>query len=320
MLRPMTALSFAFLALPALAAPPAAADVARVKRVTAADHQDGAQVRIEMSAAPIFTTRGQQSPPKLFVSLPGAAAKATTLSAPHPWIHAVAVRSEAGATGPLTQVEVQLHKAHTYNVHAEGKTLVVTFNALDEDATQTNVPARAWSEKALKSAAVHPPPKAVKLASLSSTDRSVRADFGGTHRGIRLAQDEGAAGAGTDEESFDDEAEDGATGDVAMTYVGFRDNSSVSQVFARMNQRNAKYSVKREGDNMLVLEIENASIPLRNNRNHLDATYFESPVKMVTPTEVTSATPKIRIVIEMNNNVPYEDTRDGVDIVLSFRK
>lgn len=320
MLRPITALSFAFLALPAFAASPAT-HVAQVKSVTAAAHDGGAQLRIEMSAAPIFTTRGQQSPPKLFVSLPGASAKAQTLANPHPWIQAVSVRGEAGATGPLTQVEVQLHKAHTYNVHAEGKTLVVTFNALD--GVQTTVPAKTWTKEALKNATTAPGAKAVKLAALSTNDRSTRADFGGAHRGIRLAQDEGAAGAGTDDEDgFEDEgeAEDGATGDIAMTYVGFRDNSSVSQVFARMNQRNAKYSVKREGDNMLVLEIENASIPLRNNRNHLDATYFESPVKMVTPTEVTSSTPKIRILIEMNNNVPYEDTRDGVDIVLSFRK
>jgi hypothetical protein len=82
----------------------------------------------------------------------------------------------------------------------------------------------------------------------------------------------------------------------------------------------AQYSVKKEGENLIVLEIKNAIIPLRNNKNHLDATFFDSPVKMITPTEVDDAAPFIRITIELKEQVPYEAKVEGKEIVLSFKK
>jgi hypothetical protein len=90
-------------------------------------------------------------------------------------------------------------------------------------------------------------------------------------------------------------------------------------VFVRLNDA-AEYAVKKEGDTLLVLEIKGATIPLRNNKNHLDTTFFDSPVKMVTPSEVEDATPTIRVTIEMKAAVPYETKLEGKEIAIYFKK
>jgi hypothetical protein len=105
----------------------------------------------------------------------------------------------------------------------------------------------------------------------------------------------------------------------AMTYIGFTNTLQSSKVFARMNS-NAKFELKREGPNIMVLEITGASIPLLNNKNHLDTTYFDSPVRMITPTEVDGSPPRIRIIIEMKEDVPFSKNREGNDIVVTFQK
>ena len=110
-----------------------------------------------------------------------------------------------------------------------------------------------------------------------------------------------------------------ATGARTMTYIGFRNTGAQSRVFARMNDT-AEFSVRKEGDNLIVLEIKNATIPLRNNKNHLDATFFDSPVKMITPSEIEDATPTIRITIEMKSAVPFETKVEGREIAIYFKK
>src|SRR5690606_21425635 len=115
------------------------------------------------------------------------------------------------------------------------------------------------------------------------------------------AQTDGEGGANMSTKSGDKRA---------MTYINFRNLASQSEMFARMNGQ-ASYEVKRKGENLLVLEIKNAVIPLDNNKNHLDATFFDSPVKMITPTEVDDARPTIRVIIEMKEDVPYRTELRG---------
>jgi hypothetical protein len=110
-----------------------------------------------------------------------------------------------------------------------------------------------------------------------------------------------------------------ASGPLKMSYIGFRNTASSSVVFARLNAE-AKFTVRKEGDSLVVLEIQNATIPLRNNKNHLDATFFDSPVKMITPSEIEDATPSIRITIEMKQAAPYEAVLQGREIVVTFKK
>ncbi len=104
-----------------------------------------------------------------------------------------------------------------------------------------------------------------------------------------------------------------------MTYIGFRNTPTQGRVFARLNDT-AEYTVRKQGDNLVVLEIKNATIPLRNNKNHLDATFFDSPVKMITPSEIEDATPTIRIVIEMKSAVPFETKLEGREIAIYFKR
>jgi hypothetical protein len=104
-----------------------------------------------------------------------------------------------------------------------------------------------------------------------------------------------------------------------MTYIGFRNAGAQSRVYARMNDT-ATYTVRKEGDNLIILEIQNATIPLRNNKNHLDTTFFDSPVKMITPSEVEDASPTIRIAIEMKQAVPFSHKLEGRDIVVTFQR
>lgn len=132
---------------------------------------------------------------------------------------------------------------------------------------------------------------------------------------IRLAQgaEEGSVGRSTD---------DGSTGNgkFKMTYIGFKNTSDGSRIFARMNEPGAKFTAKKEGENLLVIEIQDAYIPLRNNKNHLDTTFFESPVKMITPGEVEGTPTTIRIVVEMKEDVPFEQKEEGKEIVIFTKK
>lgn len=126
----------------------------------------------------------------------------------------------------------------------------------------------------------------------------------------RLAQSEDAGA------SFDDDFE--ASG-AKMTFVGFRDTAQESRVFARLSEE-AEFNVKKEGSSVVVMEIQGASIPLRNNKNHLDATFFESPVKVITPSEVDGDPSYIRITIEMKEDVTFEARREGREVAVYFAK
>ncbi len=104
-----------------------------------------------------------------------------------------------------------------------------------------------------------------------------------------------------------------------MTYIGFKNNSAQSRVFVRLND-NAEFSVNKQGDNLVVLELKNTTIPLRNNKNHLDTTFFNSPVKMITPSEIEDASPTVRVVIEMKSAVPFETKVEGREIAIYFKR
>jgi hypothetical protein len=134
---------------------------------------------------------------------------------------------------------------------------------------------------------------------------------------LKLAQtdDEDQAGMATAEDS----AGTGASGTRIMTYVGFRNSSGNSRVYARMNGK-AEFKVVKEGSDVVVLEIQNATIPLRNNRRFLDTSYFDSPIKMITPSNVDDVSPSIRITIELREGVPYESKVEGEEIHIIFKK
>jgi len=104
-----------------------------------------------------------------------------------------------------------------------------------------------------------------------------------------------------------------------MTYIGFKNNAAQSRVFVRLNDT-AEFTVTKQGDNLVVLELKNTTVPLRNNKNHLDTTFFDSPVKMITPSEIEDASPTVRVVIEMKTAVPFETKVEGREIAIYFKR
>lgn len=111
----------------------------------------------------------------------------------------------------------------------------------------------------------------------------------------------------------------GMNGNRIMTYIGFQNNNFMSRIYARMNDE-AKYKIREEGPSTIVLEIQNATIPIMNNRRFLDTSYFDSPVTMITPTVIDDISPHIRIVVEIRQQMPYSVKVEGQDIVLVFNK
>jgi hypothetical protein len=262
----------------------AAADppAARVRSVDVRSIDGRVEVVIQADAPPTFQSIAKTTPPEIVVDLLDTDAAPTTLRQKGDGVLTAVdvVKTKTGA-----RVVLKLKEAVLYDVSATGDTVTATLFVGPEPLTFKAKPG-------------------AKVA-MATTKSDVRSDVGMMGKAtapaeIRLAQD-------------------GPKPTRQMTYIGFRNEPGQSVVFARLNDK-ADYEVKKEGENLLVLEIRNATIPLRNNKNHLDTTFFDSPVKMVTPTEVEDATPSIRIIIEMKEMVPYETKLNGRDIVVSFKR
>ncbi len=110
---------------------------------------------------------------------------------------------------------------------------------------------------------------------------------------------------------------DGALKD--MTWVGFQQTLEASRVFIKTNEP-VRYHVTEEGDDLVVIELENTRIPLRNNQRFLDTHFFDSAVTMVTPREIEGVSRNVRIEIQLRNKVPYRTGRDENMVYLDFQR
>jgi hypothetical protein len=280
---PRLALKAAPLLALTLALPAAAAGEVKVRdfEIFAADGVT--EIFVETSAPPTFQSHSTKDPPTLVVDLIGATGAPDAVEQPGGVIRSMSFADAKGRRGePVSRMTLRFSREVRYDVTAEGHILRVQIL----DGTK-------------------PSKKGPRVATRDRPNIATDATP------VRLAQED-EAGASTD---------DGSGGDgPKMTYIGFNDREENSRVFLRMNVENAKYEVKKEGDNLMVIEIFNATIPLDNNKNYLDTTFFTSPVKMITPSEVEDDPPMIRVTIEMKENVPYEDKREGREIALYFKK
>lgn len=285
MLRMSVVLPLALAATPALA----------TAQVTGIDVRPGAErvdVVVKASEPLTFQSWARSAPPVLVVDLLETAAEPRLLSRD-------ALRGAAALTGievsrhdargaPLSRLSLSLSKNVDYDVTARGSEITISlFPTGKKDAAFVDA-------------------KPVQLA--MSTDRGTRSD-------APALVMEGALGRATS----DVELAQAAGGPLKMSYIGFKNTAANSVVFARLNDE-AKFTIRKEGDSLVVLEIQNATIPLRNNKNHLDATFFDSPVKMITPSEVEDATPTIRITIEMKQAAPFDAKLQGREVVVTFKK
>lgn len=271
-------------AAPVLAAP-------RVEDVKVNSVEGGVDVVIVASEPLTFQSWLKQSPQAIVVDLLEAEGKPKNLPGQGP-LKAVEISRHDARGVALTRLTLPLVSTQDYDVSARGNTVTISVFGQGTRASKVDV---ASSVKA--SAAP------VLVASNGAGDHIVDGEMGrvtATDAPQVYAQ---AAGGGRR----------------SMTYIGFKNSGTQSRVFARMNDA-AEFNVRKEGDNLIVLEIKNATIPLRNNKNHLDATFFDSPVKMITPSEIEDATPTIRITIEMKSAVPFETKVEGREIAIYFKK
>jgi hypothetical protein len=300
-------LATVFLSLPAWADPAVWVEGVEVQSVGA-----NTQFVVRTSSPPVFQSYARSNPSVLIVDLLDAEGTPGYVPSPGAPFQSIILSNHNGKNGkPLCRMTFRFSESVQYDVTAFQKTVKISIGKdvgkkLDDGAAkQSNLKGDALRDKK------HSAPLAMRNSNKSKRVSSDAAQ-------PRLAQgtgaeNEGVAGASTDDGSANDYSEK------KMTYIGFRDTSTQSRVFARLDQE-VKYEVKKEGDNLMVLEIEESFIPLRNNKNHLDTTFFESPVKMVTPTEVEGYPRKIRIIIEMKDNVPYEHKVEGNEIAIYFKK
>lgn len=280
-------------ALPALSAP-------RIEDVKVVQRGEGGVDVVVTSSEPLTFQSWKKSAPgagAIVIDLLEAEGAPKNLPGMGPLGAVEITRHDARGTA-LTRLTLPLLSAQDHDVSARGNTVTVSVFGVGtrpSSADRKSVDVQAT----LKSDAMTP----VLVASASPA-------YGG------ITDGEMGRATATDAPMLAQAAGGGAR---TMTYIGFKNSSTQSRLFARMNDA-AEFNVRKEGDNLIVLEIKNATIPLRNNKNHLDATFFDSPVKMITPSEIEDATPTIRITIEMKSAVPFETRVEGREISIYFKK
>jgi hypothetical protein len=104
-----------------------------------------------------------------------------------------------------------------------------------------------------------------------------------------------------------------------MTWVGFQQTAEASRVFIKTNEP-VKYRVVEEGDDLVVLELENTRIPLRNNRRFLDTHFFNTAVTMVTPKEIEGVSHNVRVEIQLRNKTPYTAGQEDNVVYVRFER
>lgn len=258
-----------------------ATDPVMLKRVDVSPQKGSTDFILHTDSAPTFQSFSRKNPHMLIVDLVDADSAVDAVKNPGGVVEAVSIKQHDGQGGTKV-ARLTVKFKREVRYQVDAETDQVRVRIFDDDTR--------GKKAANKAASARTGNTPVNLAAAGEMGR---------------ATDDGSGGG------------DGAK----MTFVGFKNTSGKSRVFARMSEKNAKYEVKKEGPNIVVLEIQ-GTIPLRNNKNHLDARFFESPVKVITPSEVDGATPTIRITIEMNEgqSAPYEAKREGREIAIYFKK
>jgi hypothetical protein len=104
-----------------------------------------------------------------------------------------------------------------------------------------------------------------------------------------------------------------------MTWVGFQQTRDASRVFIKTNEP-VKFHVVEEGRNLIVLELENTRIPIRNNLRFLDTHFFDSAVTMIVPREIEGISRNVRVEIQLRNRVPYSSGQEGNLVYINFQR
>jgi colicin import membrane protein len=104
-----------------------------------------------------------------------------------------------------------------------------------------------------------------------------------------------------------------------MTWLGFQQTRDSSRVFIKTNAP-VQFHVVEEGRNLIVLELENTRIPLRNNQRFLDTHWFDTAVTMIVPREIEGISRNVRVEIQLKNRVPYTTGQEGNLVYVNFQR
>ena len=101
--------------------------------------------------------------------------------------------------------------------------------------------------------------------------------------------------------------------------VGFQQFEDVSRVFVRTTEP-VSYKVDTSRPDAVVLVLENARIPLQNDRRSLDTRYFDSPVGYIRSKIIEGPSQSVQIWITLRDRVPFKEIQDDNFLALDFRR
>ena len=104
-----------------------------------------------------------------------------------------------------------------------------------------------------------------------------------------------------------------------LNWIGFQQFKEVSRVFVRTTEP-VKYKVENSKGDVIVLVLENTTVPLKNNRRQLDTRYFDSPVSYVQAKAIEGPSPSVRVEIRVRRKVPFKEVQNDNVLALDFRR
>ena len=104
-----------------------------------------------------------------------------------------------------------------------------------------------------------------------------------------------------------------------LSFIGFQQFQEVSRVFVRTTEP-VKYKVDNSRSDLIILFLENTTVPLRNNRRQLDTRYFDSPVSYIQSRVIEGPSPSVRVEIRVRRKVPFKEVQSDNVLALDFQR
>ncbi len=99
-----------------------------------------------------------------------------------------------------------------------------------------------------------------------------------------------------------------------VEFVGFKQTTQGSRVFVR-TKTPPRFSVSEPRENVVRVEFPNTRVPLRNDLNFLDTSFFPTAVAKITPIRAGRS---YVLEIELRERVAWQQRLDGDTLSLEF--
>jgi colicin import membrane protein len=104
-----------------------------------------------------------------------------------------------------------------------------------------------------------------------------------------------------------------------LNWIGFQQLKDVSRVFVRTTEP-VKYKVDNSRGDVIVILLENTTVPLKNNTRQLDTRFFESPVSYIQAKVIEGPSPSVRVEIRVRRKVPFKEAQTDNVLALDFQR